>query len=360
MKNRPNRRQVRNGRSLEGLESRSLPSLGLAGVVDVFRKLGPVSPSAAALGVEATASIGSGDCVTFRFEVEAAGQYTLLVRHTGKGLTLDATGPTGSSAIDSGPAGPFQVVPLNLKTATYQVKASAQAGQSVFVDWELLLNTGIGQSTATAPGSVLPLPTLQPPAPTPGLATPTSASIAAHFDASLSLLPSSSSPTQALTWSIPSGPLGYPTLEPSSLPEIALKTPGPTGAPSAEPLSPLDVILIEALQPQSANQVALTELTWWDRLFKPTATEPMSKPIEVGSPSAPASIPRLAAVLEAPSSAPAGDRVSLSMISPGLLLGAIAVTVASRARRTAHIARFQRTPTQYAPNASRPHLLLEN
>ena len=351
MKNRPARRPIHNRRPLEGLESRSLPSLGLAGVVD-FRELGPVSPSAAASGVEATASIGSGDSVTFRFEIEAAGQYTLLVRHTGDGLTLDAKTPAGSAAIDPGPAGPFQVVPLNLKAATYEVKASAQGGRPVFVDWELLLNTGIGQSAATAPGPVLPVFAVQPPAPTLAPATPTGANVA-HFDASFSLFPSSSSPTQALTWSIPSGPLGHPTLEPSALPEIALTTPGAMGASSAEPISPLDMALIEALQPQSANQVALTESTWWDRLFGSIPTEPMAEPIEAARRSEPASTVRLADGPEESPSAPAENWVSLSAISPGLLLGAVAVAVASRARIKANRESFRRKPTPRSFDPSR-------
>ena len=140
----------------ESLEGRALPTAGGAGLGDVVQELGLVSRSAAIRGVEATATIAAGHAVTFRFAVAAGGDYTLFVRHDGDGLSLVAKTPAGVATIDAGPAGPFRAVPLRLSPGTYEVTASAGDGSGVFVDWELLLGSGVGQASAAGAAAILP------------------------------------------------------------------------------------------------------------------------------------------------------------------------------------------------------------
>ena len=156
MENRPGRGRLRGPWFSEHLESRGLLSAGLAGFANVLRDLGPVSRAAAVAGVEVIAPIDSHNSVTFRFEVEAAGHYTLLVRHSGDALSLVAKTPAGTSPIDPGPAGQFQTVKLDLEAGPADVTATARGDNPVLVDWELLLNSGIGQAAATTSSAVLP------------------------------------------------------------------------------------------------------------------------------------------------------------------------------------------------------------
>jgi hypothetical protein len=111
--------------------------------------LGAVSQALATRGVEVTAAIPAHESITFRFQVEAAGDYRLEVRHVGEGLTLTAQGPGGAASVDPGPAGPFREIDLPLKAAVYEITATAAGDDPVFVDWELLLASGVGQSAAT-------------------------------------------------------------------------------------------------------------------------------------------------------------------------------------------------------------------
>ena len=165
MKRRPGLTRCRAFRP-EGLEPRSL--LAASVVTNVVENLGGVSRAAAIKGVEVTAPIAEGGSVTFRFEAEFAGHYTLLVRYTGEGLALKAQGPSGSAFITPGPPGPFATVHLPLEAATYEITATALGDRPVFVDWELLLDTGVGQGAAQAStlvGSAAGIPLPTPPGP---------------------------------------------------------------------------------------------------------------------------------------------------------------------------------------------------
>ncbi len=354
MKNRPIRRGVRCGGFLSGLESRSLPSAGVAGVADALRNLGPVSRSAAIAGVEATALINSGDSVTFRFEIEAGGNYTLLIRHTNDGLKLDAASPSGSSPINPGPSGTFQVVPLRLDSTTYEVTASARGGRPVFVDWELLLNTGVSQSALSGPGTVLPPLTLPTPAPTP----PSTSAIVEVVAAPTA--PLGSEPAQSSTWLTAGKPVGHPTLELSSLPEVASTAPKTLDTldplDESQPISPVDVALIEALmpaigsQPVNGNEVPSIEIPWWSRFFE-TNLGQSSGSVADGSRAEFGPLPTDTAEPVTLSSDTGETRLSVAMISPGLLLGVTAVTIASRGRIVRNRKFFERNSMPLSPHA---------
>jgi hypothetical protein len=135
----------------ESLEPRGLLTAGLASGLNTVMELGTVSRAAALKGVEVAATIPANGSITFEFQSGMAGNFLLEVRHVGEGLTLEATGPSGSASIDPGPTGPFTTIDLSLKAAGYAIKASAVGDQPVYVDWELLLSTGVGQSVAVGP-----------------------------------------------------------------------------------------------------------------------------------------------------------------------------------------------------------------
>jgi hypothetical protein len=173
MKRKSKRPSVLSSRP-EGLEPRSLLAAGVSAGLNLVMELGEVSKAAALKGVEVAAPITADGSITFDFGVKAAGNYLLKVRHVGAGLTLQATGPSGSASVNPGPAGPFETIALPLKAADYQIKASATDGQPVFVDWELLLTPGVGQSAAI--GSTLAAPSASVPLPGTSAASPTSPS----------------------------------------------------------------------------------------------------------------------------------------------------------------------------------------
>ena len=102
MNSKPRKSILRSFRP-EGLEARSLLTTGISSGLNLVMMLGDVSRSEAIQGVEVAASISPGGSITFAFGAEAAGNYLLKVRHLGDGLTLEATGPSGSASIDPGP-----------------------------------------------------------------------------------------------------------------------------------------------------------------------------------------------------------------------------------------------------------------
>jgi len=314
----------------------------MVGVVDVLRELGPISRSAATSGVEATALIGSNESATFRFTVEAGGDYTLLVRHSGDGLTLEANSPLGSATIDPGPSGPFQVVPLRLDSTTYEVEASSRDGRPVFVDWELLLNTGVGQVSSSGPSAVLPSLAVPVPAATP--ASPSETTSAASESFAVPSAHSPSEPARDSSWASAGLPVGRHAPDPSFSPDAALTASTPPDAHGKpQDVSPIDSAFIDALmptitiQPVSGNQIAAIESPWWDRLSSITLNQPATDPVESRPEFEPGPTPSLARLadrpaLDDPDSSAGGSRLSLISISPGLLLGAIGVTIASRGR----------------------------
>ena len=191
---------------------------GLGGVAPaVLRDLGSVSRGAALAGAEATAMIEPGGAVTFRFAIQAAGDYTLRVRHDGDGLSLVALTPAGVATIDPGPAGPFRGVPLRLAAATYEVTASATGGRPVFVDWELLLNSGVGQAASTTPGALLALPPTPSGAAPPGAPAPDPAGTSAAWGEAASV---AAPPAQSLTYPVAGPMMGRPGLDPAATPQV--------------------------------------------------------------------------------------------------------------------------------------------
>ena len=361
MRNRLSWNQAGGDGGMAALESRALPSAGLVGLSGIVRDLGTVTAAAAARGVEATALISPQSSVTFRFSVQDASQYTLLVRHVGDGLTLDASTPAGVAAIDPGAAGPFRVVPLHLDAATYEITATARAGQPVFVDWELLLNGGVGQAVAVAPPAILPAIAIAIPNPAAGpggaaplaaTPTPAAASTPAGGDCF--------GPAQGgnVPTFLVSGPRGWPTVEADAPPAVVASAPGSPPAASTGPaLVELESALVLTMQPGATDPQGPADpgpspaTSWLTSLWGGVTDRPSG-----GADAGPAALEVVAARLMAE---PQPDRaapspISLSAISPGLLLGAMTVTVAARSRIKGNPTPFGRTTSAGSPMASTP------
>ena len=336
----------------EGLEPRGLLAGGISSGLNLVMELGEVSRAAALKGVEVAAPIAAHGSITFEFEAGAAGDYLLEVRHVGEGLTLEATGPSGSASIDPGPAGPFSTIALPLKAADYQIKASAVGDQPVYVDWELLLTTGVGQSAAigstlVAPSVAVPLSGASGPVASSAStgASPSTSTSSASWGAAVS--PSlvaaggpvgRSDPAHSISPVGPISPGGKVALAHAGdgLPAAALKSLDPVAeeevstSPGSTPL-----LALEVLGDARQDVEALGTPTWLDGLarFEGWAK---SGPIGDGSPGDQADRGRVEGVAVAvdASREPLDEESGGSMTkaaSPGLI--ATGVLIASAARR---------------------------
>ncbi len=329
----------------EGLEPRCLRTGGLAGGgADVLRELGAVSHAAAAAGVEATATIAPGGAVTFRFEAEAAGHYTLLVRYTGDGLDLVAKGPAGPTSIRPGPPGPFSVVPLTLDAATYEVTASARGGRPVFVDWELLLNTGVGQSAAAGASTTSTSASSFALPPGPTSAPATHADISASASASVSTVAAVAGPVGRPALVAPVAPVGPTTRHGSTalayagdgLPEGLAYAALPRADEAADALnlnpslspSPSPALLASA-EGLADDEAALAGDSWLDRLATIAAPDraiPASDAVALA-------LARPAPVDSVGPMAEEEHHNSLAGIGPELIAGVAVAAAVARLRR---------------------------
>ena len=344
MINRRSRRHVRSLWINEYLEPRLIPSADLVGVVDRVRDLGPISRASAVLGAEAKATIDVDSAVIFRFEIEAGGAYTLLVQHTGTGLSLEAATPAGSMALNPGPVGTVQRLPLELSPGAYEVVATAGTRQAASVDWDLLLNNGVGHGTeATTIPSALPLGVLD----AGGTATATAESRgpaamdqrASDDDGGLASPPApvqSQAQGQGSMRYAVSGLLGRDTpAETGALPPTLLAgRPEPHSTPAGREFANLDATLVVAIQPGAA-----VELSTGSSAVASQALEALARGIEEWIPGRldaglAASLGDLVASGRGETAplAPAAELISLTTISSGLVVGAVAVTIGSRAR----------------------------
>ncbi len=344
MKNRMQRQRPFEVCFTEGLETRNLLSVGAAGLTNIVENLGTVTRDAAAAGIEVTAQIPAHSSVTFEFDVQTPANYTLLVRHVGNGLTLTATGPTGSGSVDPGPAGPFESLPLSLGANHYSITAAANGDEAVFVDWELLLNNGVGQSAATAPAALLGLNTTSTSTPTatPAPSSPVSsgATFTGSGPAGLTSAAVVASVGSDRADNTPIHLVGEPVGRsspgsPSALPALAA-TPARPSAGVQSFLAELDAALVTGIQPPVGGQNGMTvesvtdpevpiERSWFSDHLGTT-------PTSVAAELAPAAA-ELAQFLTHYQNLSEGDQpVSLASISPGLLIGAVTVTVAARGR----------------------------
>jgi hypothetical protein len=268
----------------ESLEPRGLLASGLSSGLNVVMELGEVSRAVALKGVEVAATIPAHGSITFEFETGAAGNYLLKIRHVGDDLTLEATGPSGSASINPGPAGPFfSTISLPLKAADYQIKASAGGDQPVFVDWELLLTSGVGQSAAigatlVSPAATIPLAGLPGPASSLASATATPSSLASSTNWASAVSPSlvttagpigRSDPARAIAPVGPTSPDGSLALAYAGdgLPVGALKALNPIAEEeAATSLEATSLFTLHAPADVQQDLLAL-ETSWWvDRL----------------------------------------------------------------------------------------------
>ena len=350
MDRQPSRPRILSSRP-EVLEARGLLAAGLSGGLDIVIGLGEVSRALATRGVEVAASIAAHGSTTFEFGAEAAGNYLLEIRHVGDGLTIQATGPAGSASLDPGPSGSDVTIALPLKAGDYRIKASAGGDRPVFVDWELLLTSGVGQSAAI--GTTLGAPSAPlPPAGLPGTAMP-SAPAASTAPASPPGTPSPSAVSanwglaaSPSTASVIGRPVGRFDPDPAISPVgptspgggVALADAGdglPVGAlralvPVAEDESPAStgptpLLALEVLGDAREDAAALDASAWLDRLarFQDWAT---AGPIAPAESAGPAEGLAVAAAAVGEPAEPISQASTLSAASPGLVAAGAAIS----------------------------------
>ena len=339
----------------EGLESRGLLTAGVSAGLIAVEDLGEVSRALAIKGVEVTAPIASHGSITFRFDVEAAGDYTLKVRYSGGALELEARGPSGSSSITPGPAGPFSTIALPLRAASYEITASAVDDRPVFVDWELLLNSGVGQgaavgTTLAAPAVAIPPPSAPGPVASSTVTTPPPSSSATDWTPAVSSsmiatggLVGRPDRLRAITPVGPTTPDGSLALAYAGdgLPEGALSSLAQVarGDEPSTPGEPTSLLALEALGDAAPDLAALAAPSWLDRLVErqgPPTPGPANGPGGPDSRARPAdsdgrageAIP-VVAVADDPFG-PESDRKTVASASPGLITGVVAMVTVGR------------------------------
>ena len=330
----------------EGLEPRGLLT---AGGLNVVQDLGEVSRALAIEGVEVVAPIPSHGSITFKFAAEAAGDYLLKVRYIGEGLTLEARGPSGSSSITPGPPGPFETIALPLQAATYEITATATGDEDVFVDWELLLNSGVGQaasqgSTLVVASTAIPLPTPPGPAapsPSPSVTTPSTDWAPAVSPSMVAVggLAGRVEPVQALTPVGPTTPGGELAMAYAGdgLPDGILASLAPAApgaeAPTSDDPSPstTPLLTLEMLGDARPDEDALALPSWLHRLAEWQG--PGSDPGDSVATGAAAVEEVVAgpglAVADDPSAAESAGEPTV-FASPGLIAGVVIVAAAGR------------------------------
>ena len=354
----------------EGLEPRGLLTAGVPGGLNVLEDLGEVSRALAIKGVEVTAPIPSHTSITFKFGAEAAGDYLLKVRYVGEGLTLEAQGPSGSASITPGPPGPFATVALPLQAATYEITASATGDQDVFVDWELLLNSGVGQAASQASTLVVASTSIPlPPSPGPASPSPSPSSTAPSADWTPAVSPSMVAvgglvgrvePGQAITPVGPTGPDGEVALASagdgipdgilSSLASAASLAEVPTSGDLSTPTTPL--LTLEMLGDARPDLEALAVPSWLNRLAEWQG--PAAGPGESDASGTPADGEGVVtgtglavAIADDAFDAESPGRATLAA-SPGLVAGAVIVAAAGRRWRPG----FRRLTKRRSPRST--------
>ncbi len=324
------------------LEARTLRAGDVAPGLDVIRDLGAISVPAAIAGVEATATIAPQGSVTFDFQVRTAGIYTLLVRYEGAGLGLTMSDGGGMSrTVQAGPPGRLAMVDLTLDGSAEQIKASATGRGPVFVDWELFLNSGVGQGAATGvglasgpsvsiPTPASPVATTHAPAGTGGQAPAIVIGGPVGRSDGLPAIASVGPGGAALVYSGDGLPEGLVLdLTSESIPEPAEATPG-------RPVPTLE--LFEDQASAGRDEAALGPASWLERVVADWTSPRSGLDLLAGDPAVPVADPGLvaSASVEAPAAGPVapGDRGEGVHYGMGVMAAAgLIVAVVRRNRR---------------------------
>jgi hypothetical protein len=147
----------------ETLEVRALQSTIFGGPQDpgnvnppavAVRDLGNVTAAVTTTGARATATLAPGETVVFEASLSISGDFLLWCRFEGTSVQLQYVGPDGSGTIPHGAPGQPAIIPLPLEAGNYQIMVTAPADSGVFIDWELIIANGVGQTPAVAPSLV--------------------------------------------------------------------------------------------------------------------------------------------------------------------------------------------------------------
>lgn len=153
--------------------------------------LGALNDDALA-GLDLSNALSPGDSVTYRMVVLAPGIFKLQTLYAGGPVSIQLTGPNGTTVINAGNPGELLHSPMNLSPGVYTLTLTASGTEPVqlsallkesFIQWESLIENGVGQGPAlnllfltpvappgggTTPGE----PALTPPPPSPGGGSP--------------------------------------------------------------------------------------------------------------------------------------------------------------------------------------------
>jgi hypothetical protein len=159
----PSRRTLGRGmRSLtwETLETRALRSTIYGGPENsgnawvpavVGWDLGNVTAAVTTTGARSTATMKPGQTGIFDVSLSISGKFLLWCRYEGTSVDLQYVGPDGAWTIPHGASGEAKVIPLTLEAGNYQLMVTAPRDSGVFIDWDLIVANGVGQTPAEFP-----------------------------------------------------------------------------------------------------------------------------------------------------------------------------------------------------------------
>jgi hypothetical protein len=292
--------------------------------------------------------------------------YTLWCRYTGDHIALVVNGPAGEAELTPQGGGQFHDYHFKFEAGSYTITAVADGAEPVYIDWDLILDNGVGQSAAV---SLVSVPVNDGIAPLLVSSSP---------NVTLSPDSSGTGPRSPLPFStglslIPEGkPLGMPTSSTDHVSVVgpvveegsaALANAGvdlglafyPTATHDAAERSdgrPAEIRSDEDFETAETDAVALASTAWIDWLTAfvrdgilgenpRTTREPI--PAEV------ASTPKPADLIE--------SSIDRDLLPPSLEEGmgvAWMIPVALLATRTRHILKIRALPTRYSKPASIP------
>ncbi len=147
----------------ETLEIRALQSTIFGGPQDpgnagapaaVVWDLGNVTAAVTTTGARSTATIEPGQTGVFDISLSISGNFLLWCRYEGASVELQYVGPDDTGTIPHGASGQPAIIPLTLEAGNYQLLVTAPGDSGVFIDWDLIVANGVGQTPAEAPSLV--------------------------------------------------------------------------------------------------------------------------------------------------------------------------------------------------------------
>jgi hypothetical protein len=104
----------------------------------------------AATGIKAVAWIPAGGKASYRLTLDREADFVLWCRYTGDHVALIVNGPAGEATIIPKGPGPPEAFRLPLEAGEYVLTAVSTGTKSIYIDWDLILDNGVGQTAAIA------------------------------------------------------------------------------------------------------------------------------------------------------------------------------------------------------------------